>query len=203
MRKLALSPSALLVPVPVMLLSCQGEEGPPNLTTVSWAGVVCGVPPTVGVAIRAERYSHALIETSGEFVLNIPPASLLRVADFCGTVSGRTVDKFQAAGLTPVPGDKVRTPLVQECPINLECVVRQTLPLGSHTLFLAEVVALHADDTVVEEGIVVVGRVAPLAFDPFGGDYWGLRDVLGHYGYSDGTMPAPPAGPAGPRLTRT
>jgi flavin reductase (DIM6/NTAB) family NADH-FMN oxidoreductase RutF len=178
--------------VPVVLLSCADGDGSPNILAVSWVSVVCAVPPMVGVAIRDERFSYGLIKESAEFVLNIPPASLLRAVDFCGTASGATVDKFSTANLTPVPGVKVRPPMIGECPVNLECVVRQALPLGSHVLFLAEVAAVHADADVVEDGVIVLGRLAPLAYDPFGGDYWNLKEVLAHHGFSEGTMPDRP-----------
>ena len=189
MGKIPLERNAFLAPVPVVLLSCVSPDGSPNILTVSWVSVVCATPPMVGVAVRTERFSYMLIRETGEFVLNIPPASLLRAVDFCGTVSGETVDKFAQATLTPVPGVKVRPPMIEECPINLECVVRHALPLGSHVLFLAEVAAVHADADVVEDGTIVLGRVAPLTFDPFGGDYWNLKEVVAHHGFSDGTMP--------------
>jgi flavin reductase (DIM6/NTAB) family NADH-FMN oxidoreductase RutF len=189
MPKVTLERSALLVPAPVVLLSCVGEDGSLNVMGLSWTGVACGTPPMVSVAIRPQRFSYSLIRETGEFVLNIPPASLLRAVDFCGVVSGHTRDKFAEADLTPIPGLKVRAPLIRECPINLECVVRHSLVLGSHVLFVAEVVALHADEEVVEDGRVVVGRVAPLAYDPFGGDYWNLKEVVAHHGFSEGTMP--------------
>jgi flavin reductase (DIM6/NTAB) family NADH-FMN oxidoreductase RutF len=188
MAKVTLERAAFLVPAPVILLSSVGEDGSTNVMTVSWAGVACQTPPIVGVGVRAERLSYGLIRATGEFVMNIPSASLLRVVDFCGVASGRDVDKFSQARLTPVPALKVRAPLIQECPVNLECVVRNSLVLGSHVLFLAEVVALHADDAVVENGGVVMGRVAPLAYDPFGGDYWSLKEVVAHQGFSEGTM---------------
>ena len=189
MEKVTLETNALLVPAPVILLSSVGEAGSPNIMGVSWASVVCATPPLVSVALRAERLSYSFIRESGEFVLNIPPASLLRAVDFCGTVSGQDMDKFAKAGFTPVPALKVRAPVIEECPVNLECVVRQSLVLGSHVLFLAEVVALRADKEVVEDGAIIVGRVAPLAYDPFGGDYWSLKEVVGHHGFSEGTMP--------------
>jgi flavin reductase (DIM6/NTAB) family NADH-FMN oxidoreductase RutF len=193
MDKVTLETSALLVPAPVLLLSAAGEAGSPNIMGVSWASVVCATPPIVSVALRAERLSYTLIRETGEFVLNIPPASLLRAVDFCGTVSGQDVDKFEKTGLTAVPGLKVRAPAIGECPVNLECVVRQSLVLGSHVLFLAEVVALRADEEVVEDGAIIVGRIAPLAYDPFGGDYWSLKEVVGHHGFSQGTMPERPS----------
>jgi flavin reductase (DIM6/NTAB) family NADH-FMN oxidoreductase RutF len=189
MRKIPLEGNAFLAPVPVVLLSCAGQDGSANILTVSWVSVVCATPPMVGVAVRTERFSYALIRETSEFVLNIPPASLLRAVDFCGTASGATADKFAKANLTPVPGVKVRPPMIEECPINLECVVQQALPLGSHVLFLAEVAAVHADADVVEDGAIVLGRVTPLTYDPFGGDYWSLKEVVAHHGFSDGTMP--------------
>ena len=190
MGKVTLETSALLVPAPVVLLSSVGEAGTPNVMGVSWTGVACGTPPMVSVAIRPERLSYRLIRETGEFVLNIPPASLIRAVDFCGLVSGQERDKFAEARLTPMAGLKVRAALIRECPVNLECVVRHSLVLGSHVLFVAEVVALHADEEVVEEGAVIVGRVAPLVYDPFGMDYWSLKEVLAHHGFSEGTMPA-------------
>lgn len=190
MPKVTLERAAFLVPAPVTLLSCVGEDGTPNIMTLSWAGVACQTPPIVSVAVRPERHSYGLIRETGEFVLNIPPASLVRAVDFCGATSGRDVDKFSEARFTPMPGLKVRAPLIRECPVNLECVVRNSLVLGSHVLFLAEVVALHADDAVVENGGVIAGRVAPLAYDPFGGDYWSLKEVVAHQGFSGGRVPA-------------
>jgi len=189
MGKIPLERSAFLAPVPVVLLTCVDRDGAPNILTVSWASVVCGTPPMVSVAVRAERFSYMAIRDTGEFVLNIPSAALVRAVDFCGAVSGESVDKFTQANLTPMPGVKVRPPMIEECPVNLECVVRQALPLGSHVLFLAEVAAVHADADVVEDGTIVLGRVAPLTFDPFGGDYWNLKEVVAHHGFSDGTMP--------------
>ena len=153
----------------------------------------------VSVAIRPERLSYSLIRETGEFVLNIPPASLIRAVDFCGMVSGQDRDKLSEARLTPMAGLKVRAPLIRECPVNLECIVRHSLELGSHVLFIAEVVALHADEEVVEEGSIIVGRVAPLVYDAFGMDYWSLKEVLAHHGFSEGTMPGrPEGGPAKP-----
>jgi flavin reductase (DIM6/NTAB) family NADH-FMN oxidoreductase RutF len=189
MRKVMLETAAFLVPTPVLLLSTVASDGAVNVMTVSWAGVACGTPPMVSVAIRPERHSYALIRETGEFVLNVPSAALLRAVDVCGSVSGSAVDKCAHAHLTPVPGVKVQAPLIEECPLNLECVVRNSLVLGSHVLFLAEVVAVHADDEMVQDGVVVAGRIAPLAYDPFGGDYWNLKEVVGHQGFSEGQMP--------------
>jgi flavin reductase (DIM6/NTAB) family NADH-FMN oxidoreductase RutF len=189
MRKVLIETAPFLVPTPTLLLSAAGSDGAVNVMTVSLVGVACGTPPMVSVAIRPERHSYGLIRETGEFVLNVPSAALLRAVDFCGSVSGATVDKCTQAHLTPVTGVKVQAPLIEECPLNLECVVRNSLVLGSHVLFLAEVVAVHADDEVVQDDAVVAGRIAPLAYDPFGGDYWSLKEVVGHQGFSEGRMP--------------
>jgi flavin reductase (DIM6/NTAB) family NADH-FMN oxidoreductase RutF len=189
MRKVTLETTPFLLPAPVLLLSASGSDGTVNVMTVSWAGVACGTPPMVSVAMRQERYSYFLVRETGEFVLNVPSAALLRAVDFCGSVSGADVDKWARAQLTPTPGLKVQAPMIRECPLNLECVVRRSMVLGSHVLFLAEVVAVHADDEVVQDGAVVAGRIAPLAYDPFGGDYWSLKEVVGHQGFSEGEMP--------------
>jgi flavin reductase (DIM6/NTAB) family NADH-FMN oxidoreductase RutF len=191
MRKVTLETQALLVPVPVALVSVLGESGMTNILTASWLSVVAGAPPMVCLAIRPERLSHAMVQETGEFVINLPRATLLRAVDFCGTTSGRDVDKFAEARFTALPSIKVRPPAIGECPVNLECVVRQSQPLGSHVLFLAEVVALRADEDIVEDGAVIAGRLAPLAYDPFGGDYWTLKEVVAHHGFSEGRMPAP------------
>ena len=195
MGKVTLERAAFLVPAPVLLLSSAGADGSLNIMTVSWAGVACQTPPMVSVAIRPERGSYDRLRETGEFVLNIPPVSLLRAVDVCGVTSGRDLDKFAETGLTQMPGLKVQAPLIGECPVNLECVVRNSLVLGSHVLFVAEVVALHADAEVVENGGVISGRVSPMVYDPFGGDYWSLKEIVAHQGFSGGNMPAPPPAP--------
>jgi flavin reductase (DIM6/NTAB) family NADH-FMN oxidoreductase RutF len=190
MKKVTLGTQALLVPVPVALVSLVGDSGASNILTTSWLSVACGAPPMLSMAVRPERHSCALLQEVGEFVVNLPRANLLRAVDFCGTTSGRDLDKFAEARLTPLPSLKVRPPAIAECPVNLECVVRQSHVLGSHVLFLAEVVALRADDDIVEDGDIITGRVAPLVYDPFGGDYWTLKEVVAHHGFSEGRMPA-------------
>ena len=131
--------STLLNPEPPVLVSC-GPAGAPNLITVGWCGTICTQPSMISISVRPERYSHHLIKESGEFVINLPTESLVRAVDWCGVKSGRDVDKFSAMHLTPSPAAKVGTVLVEESPVNLECKVTQVIPLGSHDLFLAEVV---------------------------------------------------------------
>ena len=142
MTKQSWKGSALLNPVPPVLVSCGGMEKP-NLITVGWAGTVCTRPPMVSISLRPERYSYGLIKTSGLFAVNLPTEALVRAVDWCGVKSGRDVDKFAALGLHAQPGAvHPDCPILAESPLALECRVTQTIPLGSHELFLAEYRAL-------------------------------------------------------------
>jgi flavin reductase (DIM6/NTAB) family NADH-FMN oxidoreductase RutF len=175
-------PSTYLYPVPVVLVTCGGEK--PNIITLAWVGTVCSDPPLVGIGVRPSRYSHGLIEKTGEFVINIPGEDLLEVADRCGHVSGQDVDKFTAFGLTPVPATEVKTALVAECHVNMECKVAQKISLGAHDLFLGEVVAVHVDEEVLDESgrRVDYGKAKPfvLTFS----EYRSLGETISTYGFS-------------------
>jgi len=150
--KTEIKPSSLLYPCPVVLVTCADETGRPNIITLAWVGVVCSDPPMLGVAIRPSRYSYGLIERTGEFVVNIPTRDIVGQTDFCGEVSGRDVDKFSKSGLTPEASSKVTPPLIKECPVSLECKVKDKIRLGSHDLFIGEVVSLHADENLLDSG---------------------------------------------------
>jgi flavin reductase (DIM6/NTAB) family NADH-FMN oxidoreductase RutF len=137
--------------VPAVLVSCGGAQGfQPNLITIAWIGNVCSDPPMLSISIRPERFSHGIIGATREFVVNVPSLRQALVVDWCGVVSGRDVEKFGGAGLTPALALKVGAPIVQECPVNIECRVRQTMALGSHTLFLAEVVAVQVSAALLD-----------------------------------------------------
>lgn len=171
--------STALYPVPAVLVSCGIEK--PNIITLAWVGTVCSDPPAVGIGVRPERYSHHLIEESGEFVVNLPRAAQVDVVDYCGHVSGRHEDKWSACGLTPEPARKVRTPLIAECPVALECQVIHRLTIGSHDLFVGEVVAVQADeDILTSRGHIDYEKAQPLAYA--GGYYWRVGELLGRYG---------------------
>ncbi len=142
----------------------------------------------VSVSVRPGRHSHGLIKESGEFVVNIPSAGMLRATDFCGVVSGRKVDKFKEARLTPIPATKVRAPLIQECPVNLECQVRHSLMLGTHEIFIGEVVALHAEDRVLKGEAIDLAAVNPMAYGSPEHDYWSIKERIGTYGLSRGRI---------------
>jgi flavin reductase (DIM6/NTAB) family NADH-FMN oxidoreductase RutF len=180
--KVLKKPFVALRPVPVVLVSCgHGERA--NIITIAWTGILCSSPPQVGIGVRPDRHSHGLIQETGEFVVNVPGEGLLDEVEYCGFVSGREVDKFAARGLTPVPGSAVQTPIIAECPINIECRVSHTLSLGSHDLFIGEVVAVQLSQEALDErGRVDGGKLKPILFT--GDEYWGLGSLLGRYGFS-------------------
>ena len=185
MAKRRLKPSTVIMPVPAALISCQQIGGKANIVTIAWIGVVCSRPPLLALGIRPSRFSHGLIQDSGQLVVNIPSTELLNKVDWCGLVSGRDRDKFHEAELTTISAAEVGPPLIQECPLNLECQLRQVIPLGSHDLFLAEVVALWVDEDVLDaSGQVDVAKLEPLAYCPGVYEYWGLSRCLGRYGAS-------------------
>lgn len=148
--KTEIKPSSLLYPCPVVLVTCTDGAGKPNIITLAWVGVVCSDPPMVGIAIRPGRYSYMLIDRAGEFVVNIPTKDIVDQTDYCGKVSGREVDKFSKSGLTPEPSGKVAPPLIRECPVNLECKVKDKVRLGSHDLFIGEVVSSHVEESMLD-----------------------------------------------------
>ena len=180
--KVAKKPIVALRPVPVVLVSCgHGERA--NIITIAWAGILCSSPPQVGIGVRPNRHSHGLIQETGEFVVNVPGEGLLDEVEYCGFVSGRDADKFAARGLTPAPGSAVQTPIIAECPINIECKVSHTLSLGSHDLFVGEVVAVQVSQEALDEkGRVDNSKLKPILFT--GDEYWGLGNLLGRYGFS-------------------
>ncbi len=182
MAKISKRPSTYLYPVPVVLVTCGTKK--PNIITLAWVGTVCSDPPMVGIGVRPGRYSHDLIEETGEFVINIPGEDLLEVTDRCGHVSGRDVDKFATFGLTAEPASEVKTALVAECPVNMECKVVQKISLGAHDLFLGEIVAVHVDEAVLDEKRrrVDYGKAKPFVLTF--ADYRGLSEPIGTYGYS-------------------
>jgi flavin reductase (DIM6/NTAB) family NADH-FMN oxidoreductase RutF len=181
--KVSKNPYTALFPCPVVLVTCSEPSGKPNIITLAWAGTVCSDPPTVSIGVNPKRYSSGLIEASGEFVVNIPTRSILLEVDFCGSVSGRDVDKFAETGLTPQPAEKVKPPLIQECPVNIECTVRKKILLGSHQLFLGEVVAVHVDENILnEKGEINYSKAAPFVYNRR--EYWSLRSKIGRHGFS-------------------
>ncbi len=173
----------MLYPVPVVMVSCGRPGEKPNIITAAWAGTVCSAPAMVSVSIRRERYSYAIIKETGEFVINLTTKKLVRAADFCGVRSGRDVDKFAAAGLTPCRSQVVKCPGIEESPVNIECVVKEIRHLGSHDLFLAEVVKVAVEESFLDEGGRLHLNRSGLAAYSHGG-YFELGRQLGTFGFS-------------------
>ncbi len=179
-------PATLLNPTPVVLISCADGEDPEkkNLVTAAWAGTVNSEPPVVSVSLRPERYSHGLIRGSGEFVVNLTDESMCRAVDFCGVRSGRDLDKAAETGLRYRTAEGLRiAPAVEGAPVSLSCKVRQIIPLGSHDLFLGDVVAVSVrKDLIDEKGSLRLEKARLLAYNH--GLYQKLGDVLGFFGWS-------------------
>ena len=185
-RYLSLSPSTMLNPTPVVLVSCADRDHPEkrNLITVAWAGTVNSEPPMVSVSIRKSRYSHDLILRSGEFVVNLADEDMCRAVDFCGVRSGRDTDKSRATGLRYIPAEGMAAaPAVEGAPVSLSCRVRQVIPLGSHDMFLGEIVAVRVrQDLLDEKGGLHLEKARLIAYSH--GLYQKLGDVMGFFGWS-------------------
>ncbi|MDD4168970.1 MAG: flavin reductase family protein [Desulfotomaculaceae bacterium] len=183
-KKITKEPSTALFPVPTVLVTSCLEESSPNIVTIAWTGIMNSVPPVVYIGLRPEgRHSYRLIKDSGEYVINIPTAGQAKLVDYCGTVSGSKVNKFKETGLTPVPASHVKAPLIAECPVNLECKVRQVFSLGSHDVFIADVLAVHYNEDMLDEkGHPDMDKIKPYGY--CGNEYRLMADKLGSFGYS-------------------
>ena len=184
-------PGTLIYPLPAVLVSCGATPGEYNLLTVAWTGTVCTDPPMCYVSVRPERHSYGIIRRTGEFVINLTTRGLARAADWCGVRSGRDYDKFREMGLTPGKALKVAAPIVEESPVSIECRVRQVLELGTHDMFLAEVVAVQVDADYIDPatGRFCLERACPIVYSH--GEYFALGEALGHFGWSVRKKPRP------------
>ncbi len=194
MGKQEFKPGNMLYPLPAVMISCQlmGDTfegakpellGKPNIITAAWAGTVCTNPPMLSVSLRPSRYSYHIIEASGEFVVNLTTKKLARATDYCGVRSGREHDKFAELGLTPLPSKHIKAPGIAESPVNIECRVNRILPLGSHSMFLADVAGVTVDERYLREnGKFDLGAAGLLAYSH--GEYFLLGEKLGTFGYS-------------------
>lgn len=176
-------PGNIVVPAPAALVSCQGKDGKANLITIAWAGNINSEPPMLSISVRPERHSYGLIVESGEFVVNLPGQDIAKAVDLCGVVSGRNVDKWEEAGLTPCKMNAVACPGVAEAPINIACRVTQRIPLGSHDMFLATVEEVIVSSKLIDDsGRFQLEKADLLCFAH--GDYYGLGKKGGHFGWA-------------------
>ena len=165
------------------MVSCADKEGRSNIIPVAWTGTVCSSPAMLSISIRPERFSYHMIRETGEFVVNLTTEKLVRAADLCGVKSGRDTDKWELAGLTPEKASRVTAPLIAESPVNIECRVTEIRDLGSHTMFLAEVLAVHVDDRYMDEnGKFDLSLARPIVYSH--GEYLTTGKKLGTFGYS-------------------
>lgn len=177
-------PGTLIYPLPAVLVSCGATQEEYNMLTVAWTGTVCTNPPMCYISVRPERHSYQIIRRTGEFVINLTTEEMARATDWCGVRSGRDYDKFKETGLTPLPAAQVQAPLIAESPISIECRVRQIIPLGSHDMFLAEVVNIQADERFIDPttGKLDLEKARPIVYSH--GEYFSLGKMLGHFGWS-------------------
>ena len=173
----------MLYPLPVVMVTAQDRNGKQNIIPLAWAGTVNTNPPMVSISIRPERFSYQMIKDSGEFVINLTTKDLAYATDYCGVKSGRDVDKFKKTGLTPVPVEHVKAPAIAESPVNIACRVVESHPLGSHTMFVAEVLGVTVDDAYLDEtGKFDINGTGLIMYSH--GEYFALGKKLGKFGYS-------------------
>jgi flavin reductase (DIM6/NTAB) family NADH-FMN oxidoreductase RutF len=182
MPKIHWKGSTLLAPLPPMMVSC-GSMEKPNIITVAWTGITNTIPPKTYVSIRPQRHSYAFIKESGVFTINLTPKHLIREADFCGMYTGAKVDKFAKCHLTAEPGVNVDCPSIAECPVSIECRVTDIIPLGSHDMFLADIVTVSVDESLLDEsGKLCMERAGLAAFAH--GEYFEVGKKIGKFGFS-------------------
>ncbi len=173
----------MLYPVPAVLVTVADREGNSNIFTVAWAGTICTNPPMLSISVRPERHSYHMMKETGEFVVNLTTESMAWATDYCGVRSGRDVDKWKETGLTPEKANVVNVPVIKESPVNIECRVVKVEELGSHHMFIADVVAVDVDEAYMDEKDTFhLSMAKPLAYSH--GRYYGMGEELGSFGYS-------------------
>ena len=183
MSKQSLKPGNMLYPLPVVMVSCNRKGEKPNIVTVAWTGTICSDPAMVSISVRPERYSHDIIEETGEFVINLVTKDLTYATDYCGVRSGRDVDKFKEMNLTPLPSKMIDAVGIEESPVNIECKVVEVKKLGSHDMFIAEVVNVTVDDRYMDENNKFNLNDSDLVAYSHG-EYFTLGEKIGTFGYS-------------------
>lgn len=183
MAKISMKPGTMLNPVPAVMVTCADGESS-NIITIAWTGIINSDPPMTYVSVRKERYSHRLIKESGEFVINLTTEELAKATDFCGVRSGRNIDKAAETGLSFVPAEIVGCPMISESTVNIECRVTEIKELGSHDMFMAEIVKVHADEKLFDEnGRLCLEKAGLISYSH--GEYFGLKkNPIGKFGFS-------------------
>lgn len=182
MSKIKWRGGALIAPLPPVMVS-SGDMEKSNIMTVAWTGIINTIPAKTYISVREKRHSYNIIKESGEFVINLTPASLIKAADYCGIYTGAKVDKFAKCNLTREEATEVKCPLIAESPLSLECRVTEVIPLGSHDMFLADIVAVDVDEELLDkDGKLHLDRAGLAAFAH--GEYFELGKKIGTFGFS-------------------
>ena len=181
MEKVTWQGGALVAPVPPVMVSL-GDMEKSNIITVAWCGITNTVPPKTYISVRPSRYSYEILKEKREFVINLTPSSLAKKADWCGTYTGRKVDKFEKCSFTKEKASKIDAPMIGECPISIECKVADIIPLGSHDMFLADIVAVNVEKSLLEGDKLCINRAHLCAFAH--GEYYKLGERIGKFGFS-------------------
>jgi len=184
MSKLIWKPGTMIYPVPAVMVSCGSTTGEYNIITVSWTGTICSDPAMCYISVRPSRYSYDIIRRNGEFVINLTTSELAFATDWCGVRSGSEYNKFREMKLTPAAATKVRAPLILESPVNIECVVKEIKELGTHHMFISEVVAINADKALYDEdtGLFRLNDAGPVCY--LHGNYYETGKFIGKFGFS-------------------
>lgn len=184
MEKISWKPGTMIYPLPVVMVSCGAKREDYNIITVAWTGTICTDPAMCYISLRPERHSYDIIKRNREYVINLTTRDLAFATDWCGVKSGRDHDKFSAMGLTPIAATKVKSPMIKESPINIECVVKEIKELGFHHMFISEVVALNADDKYIDlkTGAFMFNYARPICYSH--GKYYETGKMIDRFGFS-------------------
>ena len=183
MSKLMWKPGTMLYPVPSVMVSCTNNQGENNIITIAWTGIICSDPAMLYISVRPERHSYHMIKETGDFVVNIPNRRLAFATDYCGVKSGKDVNKFEQLKLTPAKSNLVAAPYIDECPVSLECKVKDIIKLGSHDMFVAEIMCVNVDDSLLDsKGKLHLNKADLICYNH--GEYRTLADSLGTFGFS-------------------
>ena len=184
MSKVLWKPGTMIYPLPAVMVSCGSVPDEYNIITISWTGTICTDPAMCYISVRPQRHSYDIIKRNGDFVINLSTRSLVFAADWCGVKSGKDHRKFPEMGLTPAPASKVKAPLIEESPVNIECIVKEIKELGSHHMFISEVVAINADEKYIDKtsGLFRLNDAEPISYSH--GKYYETGSFIGKFGFS-------------------
>ncbi len=183
MKKVTWKGGALIAPVPPAMVSLKTNNGKGNIITVAWTGITNTMPPKTYISVRPSRYSYDFIMQNREFVINLTTEELAKTADLCGIYTGKKIDKFKKYGLTPIPATKIDCPMIAESPMSFECKVTDVIPLGSHTMFLADILCVNVDENLIDkDGKLCLDKAKLCAFAH--GEYYSLGRKIGNFGFS-------------------